>query len=103
VRKVTRLFIQLAATPIAAALLHGQTAITTIPIGPQPGLTAPARMILNPANHKLYVAGDQGTIGVIDTATNQSLTHIGPTNGGLYGMLPIRWQMRFICWAEISR
>lgn len=72
---------------LAPLAMHGQTLVTSIPIGPQPGLFNPAQMIVNPANHKVYVVGDFGTIAVVDGTTNQTLTHIKNTNGATYGML----------------
>ncbi len=71
-------------TPIA---VHAQTSVASVPIGPQPALTNPTQMLLNPANHKLYVVGDFGTIGVIDALTNTTITHLANTNGARYGML----------------
>lgn len=70
--------------PIA---LHAQTFVTSIPIGPQPSLVNPGQMIVNPANHKVYIAGDSGVVAVVDGATNRTLAHIRNTNGATYGML----------------
>jgi hypothetical protein len=71
---------------LAQLALQGQSLVTSVPTGPQPSLVNPNQMIVNPANHKVYVAGDLGTIAVVDGTTNRTLTHIQNTNGGLYGM-----------------
>src|SRR5882724_3147117 len=80
---IAGLLIALLFAPMA---VEGQTSVTSIPIGPQPALTQPSKMLLNPANQKVYVVGDAGTIAVVDAATNSTITHIANTNGGKYGM-----------------
>jgi hypothetical protein len=69
----------------AGLTLPAQTFITSIPIGPQPGLMNPTQMIASPANHKLYVFSDSG-VGVIDSLTNRTITHIGGLRAR-YGMI----------------
>jgi DNA-binding beta-propeller fold protein YncE len=84
---LTVLGLLLASMLLISSVVWGQTPVASVPVGPQPALTGPAQMVVNPANHKVYVVGDAGTIGVIDATTSTTLSHIANTNGGTYGIL----------------
>src|SRR5262249_45620485 len=62
------------ATTISVVDVSGATptVTTTVPVG-----THPTAMLLNPANHELYVANaDSDTISVLDTSSNQEVRTI---------------------------
>jgi hypothetical protein len=84
---------------LSPIVLNGQTLVATIQTSPQPPLTNPNQMILNAATNKVYVAGDQGHIDILNASTNKRIGFVtppttdaviqffaNPTNGRTYAL-----------------